>query len=370
MQKHFNFLAFFLFLLSAPNFGQDLGAYTDYMNRFYVFDKGQSIQIEDLRPQSFDIGGECILYLNSAGHLKMYANGKVQDLEIGGATKYNATDHLATYNIYEKLKVVYKGEALELSTRCTKYYAADSLVAFYDKNEESLRVFYQGKVSDIESGMVGNPVKIWDGGDNIVAYITERTNDFKIWYKGEVRTINRNVPNTRFKAGRDIVAYIDELEQNFKVFFRGEIFIIDDYVPSIYKVADDFVAFVNQSGEFKVFANGEVQTVSTYAPEGFIAEDNVLAFAQDNYFKIWYQGEVIELEAFIPSVYKVDWNTVAYLDQSNRIWLYQHGTKNYLANEFVNEFNIYRDLIIMNVKVDRNIIYYKNEFYEGESAYK
>jgi hypothetical protein len=369
--RKFSGIAFILLLVSTGRiFTQDLGAYIDYMDRFYVFDKGKSMQIEDLRPESFDVGGECILYQSSAGHLKMYANGKVEELEITGVSKYNATDHLAVYNIYEKLKVVYRGEVIELSNRCTNYFAADSLVVFYDKNQESLRVFYKGQVSDIESGMVGTPVTIWSGGDNLVAYISARTNDFKIWYNGQVHTIYRNVQGTRFMAGRDVVAYTDVLEQNFKAFYRGEIVVLDEFVPKSYKVADDFVAFVSQNGEFKLFANGEVQTISTYEPEGYLAEDNILAYAQDNYFKIWYKGEVIELENFIPAVYKLDWNTVAYLDQSNRIWLYQNGKKNYLANEFVNEFHVYRDLIIMNVKVDRNIIYYQNEFFEGASAYK
>ena len=39
-------------------YSQHLGAYTDYRDRFYIFDSGESKKVEDLKVQSFDIGGE------------------------------------------------------------------------------------------------------------------------------------------------------------------------------------------------------------------------------------------------------------------------------------------------------------------------
>ncbi len=369
--KHANLFFLILYILvPIYSYSQDLSAYVDHMGRFYVFDGGENIKVEDLEPQSFRVGAEAILYVSSAGHLKMYSNANVVDLEPSGVSRYFATDHLLAYSIYEKLKVVYKGKVVDLSNRCTDYFAADSLIAFYDKNAESFKVFYKGEVTDIESGMIGFPVKIWDAADNILAYISLRNSDFKIWYGGELYTIERNVENTSFMTGRDIVAYIDVVEQNFKAFYKGELYDLDNFKPLSYKVGDEFVAFVSQTGEFKIFSEGEVKVVSSFEPQGYLAEDNVLVFIEDDYFKVWYNGEVLEIEAYVPNVYKLDWNTLAYLDQSNRLWLYSNGKKEYLANEFVNSFQIYRDLIQLNVKVNRNMVYYKDKFYEGLSYFK
>jgi hypothetical protein len=358
-----------LFICPGIN-AQHLSAYIDHMEKFYVFDNGKTQQVEDLGPQSFKVGGEHVMYISSAGHLKVYSNGKVEELERNGASGYHVTDHLATYNIYEKLKTYYDGKIIELSNRCVNYQASDSLIVFYDKNAESLKVFYKGEVSDIESGMIGEPVKKMKVGDNILAYISERNNDFKIWYNGEVIVVDRNVGNTNFKSGRDVVAYVDETEQNFKAFYKGEFYDLDNFVPLSFEVGDGFIAFVDQTGEFKVFSNEEIETISSFSPQSYITEDNILVFTEDNYFKVWYNGEVVEIEPFIPSSFKTDLNTVAYLDRSNRIWLFQKGEKRYLLNDFVNSFEIYRDLIQMNVKVNRNIIYYQNRFYEGLSDYK
>jgi hypothetical protein len=362
------------FIFAASSFlnvrAQDLAAYTDYMGRFYIFDKGISIKFEDQEPQSIKIGGNCILYINSSGHLNKYFNGKVEMLEKGGVTEYYAGDFLASYSIFEKLIVISKGKSIILSNRCTNYYAADSLIAYYDKNTEALKVFYNDKSYEIESGMLGSPVKVWAGSDNIIAYISSRTGDFKIWYRGSIVDVASNVENTRFKAGRDIVAYNNETEQNFQVFFRGSFYTLEDFPAQSFKAGDDFVAYVNQSGEFKVFFKGESYLVSSFPPQSYMAEDNILAFTEDNRFKVWYKGEVIEVESFVPSTYKLDWNTIAYLDNSNRIWIFQNGVRKFFANELVNSFDVNRDIIMLNVKLNRNIIYYKGNFFEGQSFYK
>ena len=69
-------------------------------------------------------------------------------------------------------------------------------MAYYDKNKESLRVFYEGEIHDIESGMLGAPVEYFVSGDNVVAYLSGRTKDFKIWYQGELQTIQKYVEDT------------------------------------------------------------------------------------------------------------------------------------------------------------------------------
>ena len=93
----------------------------------------------------------------------------------------------------------------------------------------------------------------------------------------------------------------------------------------------------------------------------------MLVYTEYDYFKVFYNGQSYELEGYVPRNYKMDWNTVAYVDNTNRIWLFTRGKKKYLINDLINSFELYRDMIIMNVKVDRNIIYYKGNFYEGVS---
>jgi hypothetical protein len=361
------FLLILIFLLTCDLKSQHLGAYTDYNNHFYIFDKGKSIQVEDLEVQSFSIGGECVLYINNQGHLKLYFNGTVQKLEAGGVKNYYTTDHLAAYTIFEKLNVIEKGQLATLTTRCPLYRVEDSLIVFYDKNLESLRVYSDGTIQDIENGLVGLPVSHLSSGDNIVAYISSRTKDFKIFYKGVNTTILSNVSGLTFDAGKDIVAYVNSIDNTFHAYYKGEDSQLESFPPKWFGAGDEFVAYVDNMGFLKAFYKGDLIELSSYPPDGHVIEDNLLLFTEGQYFKIFNKGQVYEVEAYIPRNFKLDWNTVAYIDNTNRIWLFTNGEKKFLINDFVNSFEVHRDLILMNVKLNRNIIYYQGDFYEGVS---
>jgi hypothetical protein len=356
-----------LLAYAATSSAQNLAAYTDYRDRFFIFDKGDHIKAEDLQVQSFAIGGNCILYINNQGHLKLYQNGTIVRLEVGNIGRYYATDYLAAYAVYDKLKVIENGQAVTLSMRCPLYQVEDSLIVFYDKNLESLRIYYDGEIEDIESGLVGMPVSNLKSGDNIVAYVSSRTGDFKIYYRGENHIILQHIGSLLFKAGKNIVAYINPLENSFHVFYKGQDYRIENFIPISFKTGDDFVAYIDAQGTFKIFYKGFVQEISSFSPDAYITEDNLLLFTENNYFKIFYDNQVYEVEGYIPRDFKMDWNTVAYLDNTNRIWLFSKGEKKYLINDLINSYEVYRDLIMMNVKVDRNIIYYNDQFYEGVS---
>jgi hypothetical protein len=357
---------------------QDLAAYNNYLDHFYIFDHGKSIKVEDLRANSWAIGGECVLYINSQGNLCLYKDSEVTKLEGGGVTKYFATDHLCAYSIFQKLKVVENRTPVTLSYNCPIYSVQDSMIVFYDEVKSSLRLYNKGQVTDIESGLLGFPITgvvLPDSsigffiafGDNTVAYISSLTNDFKIWYNGSVNVILSNIGYLPFKAGRDIVAYINKLDNTFHAYYKGNDYVLENFVPKSYKIGDGFVAYVSNTGDFKVFYNGEISTLMSYAPTKYVISDNLLFFDDGNYFKAFWKGQTIELETFVPNVFSYDWNSLVYLDNTNRVWLFSDGEKKYLLNDLITYIKNYRDLIIMGAKINRTIIYYKGKTYEGST---
>ncbi|MBN1950414.1 MAG: hypothetical protein JW801_04370 [Bacteroidales bacterium] len=361
------FIILILSLYTLTLTGQHLGAYSDYRGRFYIFDHGQSTLVEDLEVLDYKIGGNCVLYLNNQNRLKVYTNGKVNELEIGGVSNLFATDYIAAYSINQKLKVIENGEAVTLSHRCPIYQVEDSLIVFFDENKASLRVYYNGITEDIENGLLGLPVEHLKSGDNIIAYISSDTKDFKVYYRGELHTLLSHVRHITYDAGKDIVAYINELDNTFNVFYKGESILLEDFPPESYKTGDGFVAYVDQMGNFKVFYKGKKIELSGYAPESYVCEDNLVLIADNEYYSIFYMGEVYEVESFIPLYSDVDWNTIVFLDNTRRVWMYSKGKKEYLVNDSVEAIRVYRDLVVLSLAMDRTKIYYQGKVYDGES---
>ena len=161
---------------------QHLAAYLDYMDRFLVFDHGETRQLESYKLTSFKVGGNCVGYVNYAGDLMVYHNGSARLLERTSPTKYIVTDYLMGYAINSVLKVFDDGEVRTLCTNTNGYIVEDSLIAFYDEVQQQLKLYHNGQTRVIEDGLMEWPIRSYQSGDNILAYITTFDNKFKIYY--------------------------------------------------------------------------------------------------------------------------------------------------------------------------------------------
>jgi hypothetical protein len=170
-----------------------------------------------------------------------------------------------------------------------------------------------------------------------------------------------------FKAGQDIVAYINRLDNSFNVFYKGEIITLEIFPPVSYRMGDGFVAYVDDMGNFKVFYDGEIIELSSYPPDSYVCRDNLLFYSEYEYIRVFHKGEIYEVESFIPRNFEMDWNTIVYIDPTSRVWMFNGGEKKYLVNDVVEDFKVYRDLVVLNLGMNRNLVYYQGEMYEGES---
>src|SRR4030042_3342700 len=227
---------------------QHLAAYSDNMDKFFVFDRGQTKQLEYLKVQDFSVGGTCLLYKDNRSRLKMYYNGEVSELSVNNISNFVALDYLAVYFYAGIIHIIENGKVKTINTHSLNYYAEDSLVAVYDNTQSFLAAYYRGRIFRLEDGLVGEQPSAFRCGDNIIAYISPRTGDLMVFYQARTYSLEPFIAEGTFKAGKDIVAYVNAADQNFKVFYRGETYAIEDFPPLSYKVGDGIVASVDNTG--------------------------------------------------------------------------------------------------------------------------
>ncbi|MCK5839432.1 MAG: hypothetical protein KAG99_06260 [Bacteroidales bacterium] len=353
-------ITFFLASTFSYNtFAQHLAAYSDSQHNFYVFDAGNVEKLEDLQVQGYQVGGVCLAYISNSGSFKAYHNGMLHTLEMGGPNiKYNASDYLLGYAYFDFLKVFDDGLPFTLSTAVRGYVLQDSLITWYDYVQQQVKVYYKGDIVVIEDGLLNFPVDNVKSGDNIIAYVTNFDNKFKIFYHGELSIIDNLGENMVYKAGRDIVGYMDVPRNIFKAFYKGEMFDLEYFAPNSFKVGDEIIAYVDNMDNFKLFKNGVVETLLSYKPEYYDVVDQVVVFHDQGFLKTYCNGSVQIVERYIPSKYKLDWNTIAYLDENRNIKAVQNCEKAIITLERVVDIELIRDLIIYNVGVNANMVYY------------
>jgi hypothetical protein len=352
-----------LIALSLQSPAQHLAAYLDYMDRFFVFDRGETKQLESYKLSSFQVGGNCVGYVNYHGDLMVYHNGSSRLLERTRPTEYIVTDYLMGYAINSVLKVFDDGEVKMLCNNTNGYIVEDSLITFYDEVQQQLKVYHKGQTRVLEDGLMEWPIRSYQSGDNILAYITTFDDKFKIYYRGEVIIVDQNVQETIYKAGRDIVGFMNLATNAFMVFYKGQFFDLEPFRPESFQMGDEMMAYVSQEGDFKIFENGELVTIHTFPPDAYVLKDSTLVFEDQNFLKTWCGGRVVEIERYIPKVYKLSEKSVAYIDINNRIKANVRCEPVLVSYEMVNELDMVRNIIIFNEGVNTIKIWYQGKLY-------
>ncbi len=358
----------FIFLLIIICFqiaghGQYLAAYNDNVNHFWVFEAGTIQELEYLEIQEYQVGGILVAYLDNASNLKVYRNGNVENLMQGSPIKFEATDYLLGYSVYEQLNVYDNGKKQVLSTSCDGYIIRDSLIGWHDRIQNTIEVYYNGQITTILDGLIYNPLKEFKAGDNTLAFVHSSSKSFYLYYLGELQILDQFVQNIEFETGRDIVAYCDIPDQTFYTFFRGEIIELETFRPKSFQAGDEMVAWVDNLGKLKLFDNGEVTTLSTYEPQYYSVHDRVIVFEEQGFFKTFCNGQVYVVERYEPQPYLIDYNTIAYLDENRFVKIFQNCQTTPISFIPVKEISLIRDLVIYVEGVNKTKVYFNGQAY-------
>lgn len=350
-----------LFCGSVP--AQQLAAFHDNQNRFFIFDNGRTVQAEYLAVNDFSIGGRCILYTDNRNNLKMYYGGEISTLEVNGVNRMEAMDYLSVYSIGGIVKIIENGHTTTITTNSVLYEAEDSLVTFYDAARELLAVYYKKRIHILEDGLAGKPYNRFRTGDNIVAYVSARTGELKVFYHGQTITIEPFISGGVFKTGRDIMAFVNVADQKFKVFYRGELITLEEFPPESWQMGDGLVAYVDNTGSFKLYRNGELTDIASFPPDFYQVRNGMVIYGEQGYLKTWYDDRPVTLETYIPDDWKADWNTIVYRDLNRNVKIFSKGENKVLTYDLAEKIQLYRDVVVVNRGMNNHNVYYKGKKY-------
>lgn len=320
------FLSFVFILGSYICQSQNIIAYTDNRGYFNIFDNGTTIVAEYQTPQSFQIGGNCVAYVDFSNSLKVYYNGEISVLYDGIPTKYQVTHNLVFFNIGGVLKVFEKGKITTLSGYSSSYQVGDSLVAFIDQGTGSFKVYYNGKFQVMEDFHSTQMILGYNTSNNTMGYLTY-LNEFKIFWQGNGYNIFK-LPNASYKldyqTGSNIVSFTIVGGMGLNVFYKGNTVTVSTKQLIDYKTGDDMVAY-NDAGGFHAFYAGKIYDLNGFAPDFYAVSDSMLIYYTPGFFYCFNKGKKELLENFMPTEYAIDNNTLTYVDLQGGLKAYYNG---------------------------------------------
>ena len=322
---------FFLILLSLVFSGQvksqSIIAYNDNRGYFNIFDNGTTIVAEYQQPLSFQVGGNCVAYIDYNSSLKVYYNGEISTLYDGVPTKYQVTHNLVVFDIAGVLKVFEKGKITTISTWDSTYQVGDSLVAFGDLTTASFKVYYNGNIQTMEDYHQTQNILEYKASNNTLAYLSYLS-EFKIFWRGSgynIFKLPNNSAEIKYQTGSDIVSFTTNNMLGLNVFYKGNMYTASSKQVDNYQTGDDMVAY-NDAGGFHVFSAGKNYDLNSFAPDFYLVADSMLIYYMPGYFAVFNKGKSTVLENFMPTEYAIDNNTLTYVDM-------QGGLKAFYNND-------------------------------------
>lgn len=340
--------------------GQYINAYSDYRNHFFVFNNGESAQLEHQQIKSFKTSLNFIAYEDNTGTLKAWNNGKLTVLEKAWNGNYTVTDYMVVFLNYGALRVFDGKKIHELTLNAGKHLISQQAVLFLDEKYLLLKIFIYGRIDELENISIGD-VQEMKAGFNTAAFITYN-NRFNIYYNG-IMTEAESYPPIEYLCGKDVIAWVDESTQLFKAFIGGKAFKLSEFKPKSFQVADSLIAYVGTDGDFNVVTGKTTRKVETVEPRFYFAKDRMVVYELNGYFLAYVNGAKYELESFVPSAYHIHNDKIAWLDNSNRIKFLINGNIEIVSYEGTKNFSVNGNTVYFIDNTGREKIYFNKKVY-------
>ena len=334
--------------------------FSDFRNFLFVFENGVPRQLEQQPIRSFKANGPTIVYVNNANDLIAYYNGEKFKLGDMTATTYEVGQSFMYFQRDLMFSVFERGNVTLLTYFLRDFKVSDSLIAFRDRNVDILRIYKNGKVSDLETTLVGE-LKEYKVGENTIAYVNN-TGFFRTYFNGQVYDLDNVVPEA-FEPGGNLVAYVDGLYRYLKVFYNGKILVLERLIPQSFKAGVDVVAYVADDNSFKVFTKGKLLKVESYLPDFYAVRDRTVLFFFNNSLQLILDGERFILDEFMPINYQLSENNVAWMDVSNRLHIFTQGKSYEVSMEVITGYQLNGNTLKYDVQDGTSRIWYKGKIY-------
>jgi len=233
-----------------------------------------------------------------AGMFNKLEHLEIQDYQVGGIL-------VAYIDNRSQLKVYSHGEVETLiQGNPIEFHATDYLLGY--SLYEQLNVYDNGKTEVLSTQCDGYIVR-----DSLIGWHNRINHTLDVYYDGRSRTLIDGLiynPLESFRAGDNTLAFVHSSTKEFYIFYLGQLEVLDDFVEDVvFEAGRDIVAWVDIPDQaFKVFFRGEIYELETFRPKSFQVGDEILAYV-DNLGKLKYfeNGEVKTISNYEPTFYNV-----------------------------------------------------------------
>jgi len=276
-------------------FAQGTAAYRDERGQFLVWEKGREYTAELVGVNDWKAAPNYLVYLDNAGELQYFQNGKNRGLGVIRPEFYLAMEAFLVYQVRDQVSIYHQETKHRLGFLNGRQLAiGDSIVGFHDQTG-ALYCFFRGRFERLEL-FEADSLK---AGDNVLCYLDQNRRLRGFW-NGRTGTLDEQPPQ-KVVCGADLIAWSDPFGR-LKIFYRGKTTEPEQgYLPQQLFAGRGLVAWTDDRGESFVWFEGKTTRILQEPPVQFGVADHLCWFSDRNgFFRVFYEGQVYTLESYDP----------------------------------------------------------------------
>jgi len=340
--KHF-FIVASLFV-SFGSLAQDVLPMLDFNRLMKSFENGFFRQVASQPVREFKAGDNVVGYVDFRTNLVVYDGGNPTTLA-NVETEFQVSDFLLTWKIATTLNLWDDGEQQTLTYRVGDYIVKDSLVVFQDLRYNTVKVYYNGTVTDLYT-VIDDLYMPQHVGENIVAF-RDNGNFYKVFWRGKIYELDVWHQPYKFSTGIDMVAFNDPVNGTFAIFQNGQFLDVENFFMSSYKVGNGFVAYENQNHDLKIYQNGEIKTLSNFGATSYDVKDGIVYWIENGFSYAYVDGQKFELAIYVPEDYAIKNDVVVFRNLMGGVTALQGGKIHVITNQMDAEFSIHGNAVLV-----------------------
>jgi hypothetical protein len=268
------------------------------------------------------------------------------------------SQNLAAYSDYRNYFNVFdNGVYQQLEYLPVKSFKVGAVAVPYIDNTGEFRIYYNGRKF--------HQTYATDFTYSVSDYLVA----FKVGYVLSVfeKGISKKLTYycSQFYLDDSLVVYLDDSNYNLEVYYNGGVTELESSMlelPRSIKTGSNIVAYVTQSDYFRIFYRGEILEIDNTAPVSFQAGKDIAAYIDgyNHYFQLFYKGEVAKADINAPESYKVGFGIVAYIDYESNFRVFSNGATRKLISNKPNFYAVKGNIIVYGFN-NELYIYQNNE---------
>jgi hypothetical protein len=252
---------------------------------------------------------------------------------------------IAAFNDYKDAFIVFdRGSFQQLDHMKVRSFKPGGTTLAYVDNSGEFQIYYNGKKYH---QLYSTDMFSYFNTNYLVAYKVAQV--LYVFEKGKSQIVSYYCND--YYLGDSILAYYDETEYNLGIYYKGSKMPIESSLlsaPKTVRVGSNLVAYVNQSGYFKIYYNGELKDVDNTTPVSFESGRDIVAYVDgyQKYFHLFYKGQLAQVDVNLPESYKVGFGNMAYIDYDVNFRVFSNGATRRLISQRPDFYEVKGNMII------------------------